>query len=158
MVTGFQFLVITIFFYLVTSVMKIGFECVHQISNRRKSWLCCIKFNGLLVYCQSTKNSPSHLWVQLCCNRVCDYFLPKQDKVKLIHVQPLNKVWNHSFVTNNLFQTFKGVTEVVLFLGHLIPANMLILSLPIIIKKGIKTIRRNVKTMWKYKALSCNGM
>ena len=92
MVTGFQFLVITIFFYLVTSVMKIGFECVHQISNRRKSWLCCIKFNGLLVYCQSTKNSPSHLWVQLCCNRVCDYFLPKQDKVELIHVQPLNKV------------------------------------------------------------------
>ena len=103
MVTGFQFLVITIFFYLVTSVTKIGFECVHQISNRRKSCLCCTKFNALLVYCQSTKNSPSHLWVQLCCNRLCDYFLPKQDKVELIHVQPLNNVWDAHYSKSKIF-------------------------------------------------------
>ena len=90
LVTGFQFLVITIFFYAVTSVSKLCFECVSQLANRRKSWTCCIKLNNLLLYCQSTRNSPSHLWVQIVCNRVCDFLLPKQDKVdQLIHVQPV---------------------------------------------------------------------
>ena len=79
MVTALQFIVLSIVFYLFSSLVKLGYECVHQIAQRRPIWRCCTAFNNCLIYCQRSQNGPSFLWIQVCCNKICDVFLPSEN-------------------------------------------------------------------------------
>ena len=88
MVTALQFIVLTLVFYMFTSVLKLSFECVNQIALRRQSWICCSRLNYLLGYLQRTPNSPSYLWIQICCNKLCDCCLPQKDIEKVEFFKP----------------------------------------------------------------------
>ena len=80
MVTALQFIVLSIIFYLFSSLFKLGYECISQISQRRQSWTCCTKCNNCMIYCQRSQNGPSFLWIQICCNKICDLCLPSEEE------------------------------------------------------------------------------